>query len=187
MNRIIRRQDIVPPWIEKQQELAGAVEGFRKRVRVEWKRHVARCVAAEGGTLEEQCGRAERYAEGEEGRGEVFRDGEWERAEEKYHKLAIERINSLARSYNLMAPELAKKTYYSLERELKSCYRDCAPLVAGEIRERARKTRANTVGGGGGEGGLMGKLVGETATVYDSTKPNYGFRQFWRDVWGRGR
>jgi hypothetical protein len=39
---------------------------------------------------------------------------EWEAAELSYFKLAIANLNILARSYNLMAPELAKKPYFSL-------------------------------------------------------------------------
>lgn len=44
MNGMIKKQDIVPPWIEKQQEVASAAATFRKRLRHDWKRHVARSV-----------------------------------------------------------------------------------------------------------------------------------------------
>lgn len=217
LNRMIKQQDIVPPWIEKQQELASAVRGFRERVRGGWRRHVARSIASAGGGLEEQCRRAERYARGEErlrrieerakrvemgeevediedavmaGPTEVFRDPAWEAVELPYHKLAIEALNSTTRSYNLMAPEPARKPYYSLGRELKSCFRDCAPVIAKEIRDRAVRPSANSdfrTDRSNGPGGLLEKLGGETAVIHDSTEPNYGFKEFWSGLWGKKR
>ncbi|KAI5841508.1 hypothetical protein DFP73DRAFT_555989 [Morchella snyderi] len=218
LNRIIKDQDIVPPWIEKQQDLAAAVKTFRERLRVEWRRHVSRTIAAEvTGGLEEQCRRAERYAEAEErlrvleeraarieqGKEVIeeeeipttsgssttpFRDPVWEKTEASYHNLSIENLNSITRTYNLMAPELAKKTYFSLERELKNCFRECAPQIAGEIRARATMAHANTsfsMQQRKGESGILESLAGDSAPVYDSKKPNYGFKEFWRDVFGR--
>jgi hypothetical protein len=58
MNKIIQKQDIVPPWIEKQQELASELNRFRQRIRTEWRRHAARLIASQGGSLEVQMQRA---------------------------------------------------------------------------------------------------------------------------------
>lgn len=222
MNRIIQKQDIVPPWIEKQQDLARAVRIFRERLRVDWKRHVSRIISSAGGSVDEQCRRAEEYAAGEARlagiedrarkleRGEeidpldkeatsgssstaVFRDPTWEKTELQYHKLAIENLNSITRSYNLMAPELAKKPYFILEREMKNCFRDTAPLIAGEIRERAKipPRRVAEFQRGSSPGALFDKLgASEKVVVYDSTKPNYGFKELFKDAfsgwkWGR--
>ncbi|KAF4270730.1 hypothetical protein CNMCM8812_000956 [Aspergillus fumigatus] len=65
MNKIIQKQEIVPPWIEKQQELTREVDRFRQRLRVEWRRHAARLIASEGGSLEAQMKRAQAYAAAE--------------------------------------------------------------------------------------------------------------------------
>ncbi|KAH8700519.1 hypothetical protein BGW36DRAFT_395593 [Talaromyces proteolyticus] len=65
MNKIIQKQEIVPPWIEKQQELAREVDRFRQRLRTEWRRHAARLIASQGGTLEQQQIRARGYAAAE--------------------------------------------------------------------------------------------------------------------------
>lgn len=62
MNKIIQKQEIVPPWIEKQQELASEVDRFRQRLRTEWRRHAARLIASKGGTLQQQQTRARAYA-----------------------------------------------------------------------------------------------------------------------------
>jgi hypothetical protein len=258
MNKMIQRQDIVPPWIEKQQELVKAANVFRARLRNDWKRHAARTIASRGGSLQEQMGLADRYAEAEKvhnhkrraveqisiptnatsdpvmvkitqeapstsspekpaiqisletKNGEVtvlepttdtdtstpiletpraplpapFRIPTWEAAELSYLKLAITNLNSLTRSYNLMAPELAKKPYFSLERELKSCYADAAPQLAGEIEERATRPVKELVEKiGHTPGSVLDRFAGERANVYDSKKPLYGWKEFWNDLW----
>lgn len=76
MNRMIQRQEIVPPWIEKQQELAKAASVFRQRLRNDWKRHAARMLAARGGSLREQMERAEAYAAAEQARNPRQRGAE---------------------------------------------------------------------------------------------------------------
>jgi hypothetical protein len=65
MNKIIQKQDIVPPWIEKQQELVQAATRFRGRLRAEWKRHAARVISSKGGSIQVQIKRAEAYAAAE--------------------------------------------------------------------------------------------------------------------------
>ncbi|KAJ5807991.1 hypothetical protein N7474_009260 [Penicillium riverlandense] len=65
MNKIIQKQEIVPPWIEKQQELAMELSRFRQRLRSEWRRHAARLIASKGGSLEAQMRRAMGYAAAE--------------------------------------------------------------------------------------------------------------------------
>ncbi|KAL8863762.1 MAG: hypothetical protein Q9174_007551 [Haloplaca sp. 1 TL-2023] len=86
-----------------------------------------------------------------------------------------------------MAPSLAKKPYFNLDRELRACFADVAPLLPAEIKERAMKperVRVELVGHR--PGGVLERFGGgEKVRVYDSVKPNYGFKQFWRDLWGR--
>ena len=231
LNKIIQKQDIVPPWIEKQQELVKATAVFRARLRADWKIHAARTVASQGGSLPRQIQRAEQYAAAEKlltspvtvehpmpvetcelGHSDLsrsdealnerpheptmtspharfsFRDSSWERTERAYHDIAINHLNSLTRSYNLMAPDLAKKPYFTLDRELRSCFADVAPLLAHEIRDRARAptgshdatatVRSST--------GLLSYFVAgsdDAPKVSDSRRPHYGFRQLWRDLW----
>ncbi|KAH6633111.1 hypothetical protein C7974DRAFT_433250 [Boeremia exigua] len=282
MNKIIQRQEIVPPWIEKQQELTSAASKFRGRLRADWKRHAARMISSAGGSLQEQVRRAEAYARAEaianpskikketltavdkDGQmsqislsGElksassdpsgstlvseitasktpldssteptpaatttqtieipiansstspapassaapedpttarpaplvIFRDPLWLANETPYLTLAIADLNSKARSYNLQAPEIARKPYYNLERELKSCFSDVAPLIAGAIVDRAQKPAAKASDSFGqqlSERGLLGSLGGAPVRVRDErTTKQYGFRQFWSDL-----
>jgi hypothetical protein len=102
--------------------------------------------------------------------------------------LAIDNLNSITRSYNLMAPDLAKKSYFSLKRELESCFADVAPQVAEAIKESAtRPVKSLMEPGGGGHGMLFDNFgrMGKTARVYDSKTPNYGFKEMWRDLWSK--
>ncbi|RFU25560.1 hypothetical protein B7463_g10779, partial [Scytalidium lignicola] len=279
MNKMIKRQDIVPPWIEKQQELVKAANNFRARLRNDWKRQAARTIASRGGSLEEQIRTAERYAESErlynpktraveaisvptnvtddpvmvkitqeaplasssasdtqpvrislevgdsgskpaagstaapitsvvtEPAAEVgsnaeiasslppqplpppFRLPEWEAAEMSYLRLAITNLNNLTRSYNLQAPDLAKKSYFSLERELSSCYADIAPQLAQAIKDRASRPAKDLTAGIGNRSGSNSvlEMLGATdrVTVYDSKKPQYGFKEFWNDLFAK--
>lgn len=231
MNKMIQKQDIVPPWIEKQQELMSTATRFRSRLRADWKRHVARIISSRGGGLERQVRLAEAYAVAEavenppkkkeekfnavDNAGHVsqitlagelkvtppdaasageedakveteikiveqsfnddgtlkstpdetitvsaeepahqaeavapemalrkpnlapFRDPQWVETERSYLTAAVDQLNSMARSYNLMAPPIARKPYYYLDRELKACFADVAPQIASAIRERA--------------------------------------------------
>jgi len=260
---MIQRQDIVPPWIEKQQELVKAANVFRARLRNDWKRHAVRTIASRVGSLKDQMRIAERYAEAEKAHspkrraaeqisvpthapsdpvmdtstqnapsesggsgsipiqvsletkdGEVavmetsnpsevpttpspfqitplpapFRIPSWEIAELPYLQLAITNLNSLTRSYNLMAPDLAKKPYFSLDRELKSCYADVAPQLAVAIKDRAARPAKQLV-----EtirhrpGSVLERFSTNSAVVYDSKKPLYGFKEFWNDLFAKKR
>jgi hypothetical protein len=255
MNKMIKRQDIVPPWIEKQQELVKAADMFRKRLRSDWRRHAARVISSRGGTLQERMARAEAYARAEEvhnprrqvktlkegaipapeqagntipvtaGQDQIsattktetsseasvaqqhqnttdpgesqpsttrpFRDPSWEALERSYWQLSIANLNALTRSYNLMAPELAKKGYFSLRRELDACYADVAPQLAETIKERATKLTGKTLqghgsSGSGGAGFLAQFGQGYRPTrVYESQEPHYGLKEMWRDLWRR--
>ncbi|EMC98113.1 hypothetical protein BAUCODRAFT_40846, partial [Baudoinia panamericana UAMH 10762] len=266
MNKMIQKQEIVPPWIEKQQELVATASRFRRRLRTDWRRHVSRSIASRGGPLEQQLNLAKEYAYAEiyanppkqqierlnavdDGghlsqitlAGELrsqptngdatdlefkmleqkfdddgnlrspeqqvvvtaalpesvvhvdtqrrpavppFRDPQWEETERSYLKTAVDNLNSLTRSYNLMAPDLAKKPYFSLDRELKAAYADVAPTVADAIRERALAPKIRGVEViGHTPGGVLEKFAMDRAAhVHDDRKPQYGFREFWRDL-----
>jgi hypothetical protein len=252
MNKMIQRQDIVPPWIEKQQELVKAANVFRARLRNDWKRHAARTISSRGGNLQDRMTLADRYAVAErvynpkkrpveqisvptnvvedlamvkitsdtqpmmhspvaqdttlpadttpntdssqeKTQGPppsatplppLFRLPAWEAAEMSYLQLAISNLNSLTRSYNLMAPDLAKKPYFSLERELKSCYADVAPQLSAAIKERATRPAKDLVEKiGHRPGGILERFAADKAVVHDSKKPLYGFKEFWSDLW----
>ncbi|CZT14852.1 uncharacterized protein RCC_00790 [Ramularia collo-cygni] len=114
----------------------------------------------------------------------AFRDPQWLQTERPYHELAVKELNGLTRSYNLMAPDLAKKPYFSVERELQKCYADVAPQVAATIRERALTPKIKGIEViGHRPGGVLDKFSMDKAShVYDERKPQYGWKEFWRDL-----
>jgi hypothetical protein len=272
MNKIIQKQEIVPPWIEKQQELVKLVSSFRSRIMNDWKRHAARSIASKGGSRDEQIRRAQAFALAEERqtppqlmverlseidsdgtlltvtvmeKPEVsdagvssqrtitvtetspedspkvedakamtsddasvhtnvlkaqsnkgppvlpmaypFRDPQWEKTENAYHTLAINDLNNLTRSYNLMAPKIAQKPYYTLSRELARCFAGVAPILADEIVQRARAPTIKIEIIEHRAGGVMEKFgTVHVAKVRDEdVKKGYGFKQFWRDLFRR--
>lgn len=240
MNKMIKRQDIMPPWIEKQQELSREVERFRQRLRSDWRRHAARLIASKGGSLETQMRRARGHAAAEarlaerakteasfqgdsdmvaepqsatqlndedrlvhgpqETQSEMqsasdsipylppLRDPDYISTERSYHELAIKELNSLTRSYNLQAPQVAQKPYLSLDRELASCYADVAPSLADEIKRRATERARSPVSTIQPRSpGLLNTFgMAGTARVYDEDKSkSYGFKEFWRDLFSR--
>jgi len=266
LNRMIQRQDIVPPWIEKQQDIVSSSNRFRARLRADWRRHVARSIASRGGSLESQLVLAEEYARAEaienppakkrtekintidkaghltqiKVDGEIkasgtpttkdsqqititetpideaaqplskeselqvsvdapletvveepkapppkvapFRDADWLRTERAYHQAAIDNLNQLTRSYNLMCPALAQRPYFFLDRELNACYAEVAPQVAGAIQERAvaPKPRFEATSSNS-PGRILGNLAGPASKVYDEQRPQFGFRDLWRE------
>jgi hypothetical protein len=277
MNKMIQRQDIVPPWIEKQQELVATSTRFRGQLRASWRRHVSRSIASRGGSLEDQMrfARALALAESihnpqgkkvekinavsEDGQvsqitlaGELkptstddlvpveneieileqilnddgslkapdqrvkittdvpgaepspeianakeevspdmppFRDPEWEKTERSYHTTAINELNNINRSYNLMAPAIAQKPYFNLDRELKACFAEVAPQVADAIKEKALSPKVKSIElVGHRPGSVLDKFSTSTAVnVYDETKPQYGFKQFWSDLFTKNK
>lgn len=278
MNKMIQRQDIVPPWIEKQQEVVATSTRFRGQLRASWRRHVSRSIASRGGSLEHQMehARALALAESihnpqkkkteklntvnEDGQvsqitlaGELkatpsddlgpveneieileqilnddgslkapdqrltittdvpgaapspqaidttkeriastmspFRDPEWEQTERSYHTTAINELNNITRSYNLMAPAIAQKPYFNLERELKACFAEVAPQIADAIKERALAPKVKTAElRGHRPGSVLDKFSTSAAVnVYDETKPQYGFKQFWSDLFTKNK
>jgi hypothetical protein len=278
MNKMIQRQDIVPPWIEKQQEMVATSTRFRAQLRVSWRRHVSRSIASRGGSLESQMKTARALALAESihnpqkkkveklntvsGDGQVsqitlagelkassaedpvpveseieileqilnddgslkapdqrmtittdvsgavpsadvakakeeeflpdmppFRDPEWEETEQSYHIAAIAELNKITRSYNLMAPAIAQKPYFNLDRELKACFAEVAPQVADTIKEKALAPKVKNIElVGHRPGGVLDKFSTSTSVnVYDETKPQYGFKQFWSDLFTKNK
>jgi len=278
MNKMIQRQDIVPPWIEKQQELVATSTRFRGQLRASWRRHVSRSIASRGGSLEDQMklARALALAESihnpqgkkvekinavsEDGQvsqitlaGELkatpkedpilveteieileqildddgnlkppdqrltittdapgtepsaeaanakeeevlpdmppFRDPAWEQTERSYHITAINELNNINRSYNLMAPAIAQKPYFNLEREMKACFAEVAPQIADAIREKALSPKVKSIElAGHRPGSVLDKFSTSTSVnVYDETKPQYGFKQFWSDLFTKNK
>ncbi|KAJ5106428.1 hypothetical protein N7456_003103 [Penicillium angulare] len=246
MNKIIQKQEIVPPWIEKQQELATEISRFRQRIRADWRRQAARLISSQGGSLEAQMQRARGHAAAEArllekdkleaalrnesasidgevvvseiatdgrivskiqpdivtesqvsekgtGTEEVphlppLRDPQYMSIERSYHELAVKRINSMTRSYNLQAPRSAQKPYVNLDRELKSCFADVAPSLAEEIKRRATERARVPASSAGSSSSVFGSIGPNRplVRVHEEGKDKaYGLKQMWRDLFSK--
>ncbi|RPA79867.1 hypothetical protein BJ508DRAFT_415676 [Ascobolus immersus RN42] len=189
LNKMIKKQEIVPPWIEKQRELHSAKDRFRRELRNDWGRQLARRFTDRGKGVEGGVQLAEQNAE-REATGTGERIAEWEKAQKGYWTARITEINALCRSYNLMAPELAKRPYFNLERELNLMYKEVAPLVAKIIRRRSEDTGGpRGIEAGSGVAGRLGggKWGGHTGKVYDEDKKKkFGFKEFMASLWSQG-
>ncbi|KAL1895995.1 hypothetical protein Cpir12675_002971 [Ceratocystis pirilliformis] len=248
MNNMLKRQDLAPPWIDKQQEITRATETFRNRIRTSWKIRLLSLIGSSSGrgasSLEERIARARANACAEvrwnppprgptAGLGSVaagatddvvmkagrgagipveagavpdnndsspmvlspppLRDPNWEHNERKFLALSIAEVNALLRSYNLMAPDLAKKAYLSIDIELRLCYAEVAAQAEQALRTgETRPARVN----GTGLGQILGRGAGWGFNLgadgggpperrVPDTPGSYGLRDMWRDLWGR--
>lgn len=201
LNKMIQRQAVLPPWVEKQQEIVAELKRFRAHLQADLLRFEAREIASAGGDLETQCRRAADFAKGEarlaaiaarekalakgeteipevpDGPTAVFRSQEFEQRERSYLELQMKRLNELTRSYNIIAPELAKKTYLRLDREIERCYREVAGKVEAEIRRRAAAPPKKL--------GTLGSSWVEKSVFYEKEGPKYGFKELWKDWFGK--
>uniref|UniRef100_A0A0B7KJA0 Uncharacterized protein n=1 Tax=Bionectria ochroleuca TaxID=29856 RepID=A0A0B7KJA0_BIOOC len=117
-----------------------------------------------------------------------FRDPDWEAAERTYMELSIDNLNSITRTYNLMAPDLAKKPYFSLQRELLGAFAEVAPQLANEIKERTTRVKSPGLGGGRHQtaaAGIFENFGGGSSPRIrlEAEEKAYGFKDWWRDVW----
>ncbi|KFY23529.1 hypothetical protein V491_02498 [Pseudogymnoascus sp. VKM F-3775] len=198
---MIKRQALVPPWIEKQQALHAAAATFRARLRKDWTRHAVGMVTTGGGSVEEHIRRAKAYARAEirQRGGDIpppdntddtsqdlhlppLRDPAWESQNLSYHTFAIAELNATARAYNLQAPELAKKPYYALEREIASCFADVAKALPKEVIGGGDELEEVIVRKKERDRGIVWRIAGEKAIVRDERGPKYGFKDLWRDM-----
>jgi hypothetical protein len=89
-----------------------------------------------------------------------------------------------------MAPELAKKPYFSLQRELDACFADIAPLISNDIKERAAAPRATKLTSKpspfNGDGIVSSLANKDKVKIYDTRAEPYGFKEWWKDVWKKG-
>ncbi|OJD17137.1 hypothetical protein AJ78_02731 [Emergomyces pasteurianus Ep9510] len=120
LNKIIQKQEITPPWIEKQQELAKEVERFRKRLRSDWRRHAVRLIASQGGSLESQIRRARDYAAAEarlrnNGAKVAVSESAGEMDSKIEHSIQIEFVGKLSRISTPLSPPSSQSPAESSE------------------------------------------------------------------------
>ncbi|KAJ7599259.1 hypothetical protein C8J56DRAFT_769726 [Mycena floridula] len=129
MNRIVKRNGAVPPWVELQAELESSLTVFRDVLRQSWVRRAVRNI-----TTSNSSARSAQFTVADI---RPLRDPEWEQKERGYHDKALEEVNSLVRSFNGLAPYPVRRPYYVLQQELNRMYEDCSAEICQALAARS--------------------------------------------------
>ena len=174
MNRIVKRQEAAPPFVELQKEMRDDLQSFRARLRAAWIRRATRMISLQPITpsVIADCG--------------DFRDPEWEAREEGYHERTVAELNNLIRRYNIVAPASVRANLTTPEAELKACYRDCEGLIREELQRRVKMGLEPPVQHKlklGKEDGPKGKTAEEEAAVRETMLS--AFRRLVKEVFAK--
>ncbi|WVW81397.1 hypothetical protein I302_103389 [Kwoniella bestiolae CBS 10118] len=127
MNRIVKRQGALPPWIELQHSLDSTLNAFRSTLLTTYTTHLVRNVISTNAlsplpplhSIPSQ-------------------DEAWEAREFKFHQENIKQINDLVRRMNAQAPSPARRHLLTLEGELNKIRGEVLKNeVWNEIKKRA--------------------------------------------------
>ncbi|WVQ94276.1 hypothetical protein IAU59_001355 [Kwoniella sp. CBS 9459] len=129
MNRIVKRQGALPPWIELQHSLDATMSAFRSTLLTTYTTHLVRNVISSNAlsplpplhSIPSQ-------------------DDAWEARELKFHQENVKQINDLVRRMNAQAPSPARRNLITLESELSRLRGDVLKNeVWNEIKRRAEE------------------------------------------------
>ncbi|GMG20304.1 unnamed protein product [Ambrosiozyma monospora] len=132
LNNILKKQDAMPPWIEKMGRVELEIDRFRKQLDDDWLRRAVNLVNEmnPGLNFEEKLKKVQSYAvaenseSGDEEKQLVkLRSREWELKEDSYLTTKIRKLNDSIRGYNLQAPLPSQKLYLMKNNELEKCYK----------------------------------------------------------------
>ncbi len=107
MNRIVKRQGALPPWIELQNTLDSALNSFRSTLVKTYTTHVVRAVISTNSLYPLPPLHSI-----------PSRDEAWEARELRFHQENIKQINDMVRKLNAQAPAVARRPLYVLDAEL---------------------------------------------------------------------
>nr|XP_018266279.1 Atypical/ABC1/ABC1-C protein kinase [Kwoniella dejecticola CBS 10117]OBR88437.1 Atypical/ABC1/ABC1-C protein kinase [Kwoniella dejecticola CBS 10117] len=107
MNRIVKRQGALPPWIELQHSLDSTVNAFRTTLLTTYTTHLVRNVISTNALSPLPPLHVIPSS-----------DEQWEARELKFHQENIKQINDFVRRMNAQAPSPARRHLYTLEGEL---------------------------------------------------------------------
>lgn len=127
LNSMLKRQNILPPWIERQTKLGVKTDRLISDMRVSFIRHVVHSVVRKSKRLDDVLAILDKHSYANGG------DPSWEQGALKYHETALEGLNSSIRSYNLQAPQPARRGYLSFEDILKCVYSDVDKAIRQEV------------------------------------------------------
>lgn len=127
LNSMLKRQNILPPWIERQTKLGVKTDRLISDMRLSFIRHVVHSVVRKSKRLDDVLAALDKHSYSTNG------DHVWETSALKYHESALESLNSSIRSYNLQAPQPARRGYLEFEDILKCVYDDVDRAIRQEV------------------------------------------------------
>lgn len=173
LNQILKRQDALPPWIEKQGGCDLRILRFRQELDREWLKWVLMHVKDKfpAASEDELIAKMETYAKTEmdgDSKGERLRGDKWLQTRRAYLESKIRDLNDTIRGYNLQAPLSSQKLYLLLDKELAACYKRVAPHLVDAFKRHLRGDQR--AGGLGGSGSGSGS---DSDTGVASATPSY--------------
>lgn len=151
LNRIMKRQDVIPPWIEAQGSVQKEIEKFRYELDKRWLLTAVQLI-------KKQCPNADDVqllkVARESASNPAFKSKEWEREQKNGNlKFKISKLNDRIRGYNLQAPLSSQRIYLDADKELLQCYNRVNPTLESAMEQYAIKhdneqsTRKSNSGG----------------------------------------
>lgn len=141
MNRMIKRQNASPPWVELNNTFYSHLHSFRSKLVDSFTRRAVRSLTRSGALLSSSGpGTGSQGTEADRrsyftSLAKSYRDSEWESSERGYHEETIKDINATLRRHNNICPPTARRTMVERGIELNRCYEDSVETIAAGLEE----------------------------------------------------
>ncbi|ODV63767.1 uncharacterized protein ASCRUDRAFT_73552 [Ascoidea rubescens DSM 1968] len=147
MNNILIKQDIVPPWIEKQTSVDLQIKHFRQGLQKKWRSRAINLVIEnnKNSNNQQKLQIMQSFADNEINKtGPLLRDPAWENSQKSSLTPTLRSLNDIIRGYNLMAPMPSQKFYLLEDRELERCYKETAPHLVDALKRHLMGASSST-------------------------------------------
>lgn len=133
LNEILKKQDALPSWIEKQSGCDLRISNFRNELDNDWLKYAINHIKDKfpGLNDDELIEKMQVFVENElDGNCKnKLRSEQWLKSRNEYLKTKIRDLNDTIRGYNLQAPMASQKFYLILDKELNSCYKRVSSVL----------------------------------------------------------
>lgn len=122
LNNILKNQNIVPPWIEKQGGVNGEILDFRNELKNKWEHHITHYYNSDTKIMEK----------------------EFLNKLSSLYDHQIQMVNSSIRTYNLQAPLSTQKFYLLKGKEFQRCFDEVNIFEVQKNAQEKKKLKPNT-------------------------------------------
>lgn len=142
LNQILKKQDALPPWIEKQGGCDLRISNFRNELDNDWLKYAINHIKDNfpNFTDDELIKKMEFFAKNEliDDCKDKLRSEKWLKSRNEYFKIKIRDLNDTIRGYNLQAPLASQKLYLILDKELNSCYKRVSSVLVLALKKHLK-------------------------------------------------